>query len=72
MNIGTNDLLLNKLRKEISEDIVTLAESIETENKKIIISSIVCHADSFKEKVDEVNTHLEEIYAEKKIAIIYS
>ena len=38
-------------------------ESMKRENKKILISSIVCQVDSFKEKVDEVNAHLEEICA---------
>ena len=37
---------------------------MKTENNKII-SSIVCCAGSFKEKVDEVNAHLEEICVEK-------
>ena len=67
---GTNDLPLNKSPKEISEDKVTLAESMKTENNKIIVSSIVCRADSFREKVGKVNAHLEEICAEKDIAII--
>ena len=70
MYIGTNDLLLNKPPKEISEDIVTLAESMKAENNKIIASSIVCHADSFREKVSKVNAHLEETCAEKDTAII--
>ena len=70
MRVGTNDLRLNKSPKEISEDIVTLAESMKTENNKIIVSSIVCRADSFREKVGKVNAHLEEICAEKDIAII--
>ena len=43
---------------------------MKTENNKIIISSIVCRADSFREKVDEVNAHQEEIYAKEDIAII--
>ena len=68
--VGTNDLPLNKSPKEISEDIVTLAESIKTVNNKILISSIVYCADSFREKVDEVNAHLEETCAEKDIVII--
>ena len=64
--VGTNDLPLNKSPNEISEDIVTLAESMKTENSKIIVSSIVvCRADSFREKVDEVNAHLKEICAKK-------
>ena len=54
LQVGTNDLPLNKSPKEISEDIVTLAESIKTENNKIILST-VCRADSFREKLDEVN-----------------
>ena len=62
---GTNGLPLNKSPKEISEDIVTLPESMKTENNKIIVSSIVCRADSFREKVCKVNAHLEEICAEK-------
>ena len=65
LHLGTNDLPLNKSPKEISEDIVTLAGSMKTENNKIIVSSIVCRADSFRKKVDEVNAHLEEIRAEK-------
>ena len=43
---------------------------MKTENNKIIASSIVCRADRFREKVYEVNAHLEEICAEKDIAII--
>ena len=70
LHVETNDLPLNKSPKEISEDIVTLAESMKTENNKIIVSSIVCRADSFREKVGKVNAHLEEICAEKDIAII--
>ena len=54
LHVGTNDLSLNKSLKEISEDIVTLAESMKTENNKIIVSSIVCPADSFREKVGKV------------------
>ena len=63
LHVGTNDLPLNKSPKKISEEIITLAESMKTENNKIIVSSIVCRADSFREKVDEVNAHLEEICA---------
>ena len=65
MHVGTNDLPLNKSLKEISEGIVTQ----KTENK-IIISRIVCRADSFKAKVDELNAHVEEICAVKDAAII--
>ena len=43
---------------------------MKTENNKIIVSTIVCRADSFWEKVDEVNVYLEEICDEKYIAII--
>ena len=51
LHVGTNDLPLHKSPKEISENIVTLAESMKTENNKIIVSSLVCRADSFREKV---------------------
>ena len=57
----------NKSPKEISENIVTLAESMKTENNKIVVSSIL---DSFREKVGKVNAHLEERCAEKDIGII--
>ena len=43
---------------------------MKIENNKIITSSKVCYANSFKAKVDEVNTYLEQIFAEKDIAII--
>ena len=43
---------------------------MKTENNKIIVSSTVCRADSFREKIGEVNAHLEEICAEKDIVII--
>ena len=42
---------------------------MKTGNNKIIISNVVCRADSFKKKVDEVNAHLKEICAKKDIAI---
>ena len=70
LHVGTNDLPLNKSPKEISEDIVTLAESMKTEKNKVIVSSIVCRVNSFREKINEVNAHLEGICAEKDIAII--
>ena len=62
-HVGTNDLSLKQSLKGNSEYTVTLMESMKRENKKIPISSIVCQVDSFKEKVDEVNAHLEEICA---------
>ena len=70
VHVGTIDLLLNKSPKKISGDIATLTESMKTENNKIIVFSIVCCTDSFREKVVEVNAHLEEICAGKDRAII--
>ena len=43
---------------------------MKPENNKIIVSSIVCCADSFREKVGNVNANLGEICTEKDIAII--
>ena len=43
---------------------------MKTKNNKIIASSIVCRTVSFRERVDEVNAYLEEICAEKDMAII--
>ena len=43
---------------------------MKTENNKIIVSSRVCRADSFREKIGKVNARLEEICAEKDIVII--
>ena len=65
LHVGTNDLPLSKSPKNISEEIITLAKSMKTEN-----NNIVCCAYSFREKVDEVNAHLEEVCAEKDMAII--
>ena len=70
LHVATNDLRLSKSPKKISEDIVTLVESMKTDNNKIIVSSVVCRKNKFREKVDKVNAHLEEICAEKDIAII--
>ena len=67
LHVGINDLPLNKSPEEISEDIVTLAESMKTENDKIIVSSIVCCADSFREKVGKVNAYLEQKVPKKII-----
>ena len=61
LHVGTNDFPLNKSPKEISEDIVTLAKSIKTENNKIMVSSTVCRGDRFRAKVGKVNVHLEKI-----------
>ena len=55
LHVATNDLPLSKSPKEILEDIVTLPESMKTENNKIIVSSVVCRANSFRETVDKVN-----------------
>ena len=63
LQVGTNDLALNKSPKEIPQEIVTLAESMKTKNNKIIISSAVCGADSFREKIDGENAHQDEICA---------
>ena len=70
LHVGTNDLPLNKSPKKISVETITLAEPMKTENNKIIVSNIVCRADSFREKVDEANTHLEQTCAENDIATI--
>ena len=43
---------------------------MKIENNKTIVSSIVCRTDSFRENFGKVNVHLEEICAEKDIAII--
>ena len=43
---------------------------MKIENNKITVSSTVCRADSFREIVGKVNAHLQEICAEKFIAII--
>ena len=43
---------------------------MKTESNKIIVSSIVCRASSFRKGFGKVNTHLEEICAKKDITII--
>ena len=66
LHVATNDLPSNKPPKMIFEVNVTLAESMKTDNNKIIISSIVCRADNFEENVDKVNAHLEETCSERR------
>ena len=51
LHAGANDLSLNELPKEICEAMLTLVESLQIENDKIIIFRTVCRADSFREKV---------------------
>ena len=51
LHVGRNDLPLTKSLKEISGDIVTLAESMKTGSKKIIISSIVCRRTASEKKL---------------------
>ena len=40
LHVGTNDVPLNKSPEEVSKDMVTLAESMKTDNNKISISKI--------------------------------
>ena len=58
--------LLNKSSKEISEDRVTLVESMKTEK----ILKLLFSVQFFVEKVDEVNANLEEICVKEGIPII--
>ena len=58
--------LLNKSLKEISEDRVTLVESMKTEKILTLLFSV----QFFVENVDEVNANLEEICVKEGIPII--
>ena len=65
LHVGTNDLTLHDTPEEITEHIVNIATSLKTENNTVVISNIVTHGYSKKEKTEAVNKLLVDICEQK-------
>ena len=70
LHVRTNDLSSNKSPKQISLDILNLANSLRLDNNPVIVSSIAPHDDENKKKVDEVNIILEDLCKANNTGII--
>ena len=66
-HVGTNDLSSNKSPKQISMDILNLANSLKLDN---IVSSIVPRDDENKKKAAEVSIILEELCNTNNVGMI--
>ena len=70
IQIGTNDLSLDKPDAEIGTDIINVAETLISTHINVVVSVIVRRTDSFKEKAAEVNECLVSKCREKGIPLI--
>ena len=70
LHFDTNDLNLGDTPEEITEHIVNIVTSLKTENNTAVISNIVLHGDSEKEKQETVNKLLVDICQQKEISLI--
>ena len=72
LNVGTNDLILDRTSQDIATSIVNLASSMKGENCDVSISNIILRTDNkkFSQKGQEVNTHLKDMCKEKNIYLI--
>ena len=70
LHVGTNDLTLDNTLKEITKHVVNIATSLEIENNTVVIWNIVPHGHSKKEKTEEVNKLLVDIFEQKEIPLI--
>ena len=66
----TNDIYLGGTTKEITEHIVNIVTSLKTKNNTVVISNIVLHGDSKKEKEEAVNKLLVNICQQKETSVI--
>ena len=70
IQIGTNDLSLDKPDAEIGTDIINVAETLILSLINVVVSAIVPRTDIFKEKAGEVNKCLVSKCREKDIPLI--
>ena len=73
LHFDTNDLTLDDAPEEITEHIANIVTSLKTENNTVVIvviSNIVSHGDSKKEKEEAVNKLLVDICQHKKLRLI--
>ena len=70
INGGTNDLLGNKTSAELANEIVEFANSINTSENNVIVSSLVSWKDQFNNKANEVNENLKDKCEEHNLQLI--
>ena len=70
LHFDTNDIYLGGTTKEITEHIVNIVTSLKTKNNTVVISNIVLHGDSKKEKEEAVNKLLVNICQQKETSVI--
>ena len=54
-HVGANDLPTDMTPEEISKKIITFSKHLKSEDNEVVVSGIVPHGDSYKEKVEEVS-----------------
>ena len=69
-HVGTNDLPTDMTPEEISEKIITFSKYLKSENNEVIVSGIVTHGDSYKEKAEAVNKFLKDTCTEENMHFI--
>ena len=70
LHAGTNDLSSEESNTEIAGNIMKVAEMLKPDHNSVAISTIVPHADNFKEKVNEVKKILVLKSRQKDIPLI--
>ena len=72
LNVGTNNLILDRTLQEIETLIVNLTCSMKGDNGDVHISNMILRTDNKKSwpKGQDVNTHLEDMCKEKNIYLI--
>ena len=70
LHVGTNELSGNKDPDEIADEIVTLANSVKTNENRVVVSSIVPRKDRLNKKAKEVNIKLREKCEANDLTII--
>ena len=70
LHCGTNDLRKPDHPKVIADNIVNLAESINSENTNVVISSLIARRDELDRKRAEVNNYLRENCNDRNMAFI--
>ena len=66
----TNDLCSDKEPKDISNDVMQLAQSVKADANKVALSHILPSKDKFNSQAKEVNTHLQDISSSNNLALI--
>ena len=72
LHCGTNDLKKEEDPNRVAQNIVSLATHISSKNsdKPVIVSSLVCRDDRFRNKIENVNLHLHKMCNERNIGYV--